>query len=41
MKGGSISGNTATANGGGVYNTEGAVFNSPGGSISGNTPNNY
>lgn len=37
MSGGEITGNTATTQGGGVYNTATATF-TPGGTVSGNTP---
>ena len=37
---GSVTGNTATTNGGGVFNAKGAIYSQPGGTVSGNTPDN-
>ncbi len=37
---GSVTGNTTTQKGGGVFNTSGSVYAQPGGSVSGNNPDN-
>lgn len=37
---GSVTGNTAKTNGGGVFNAKGAIYSQPGGTVSGNTPDN-
>ncbi|GGR54059.1 hypothetical protein GCM10008959_14540 [Deinococcus seoulensis] len=37
---GSVTGNTTTRNGGGVFNTSGSVYAQPGGSVTGNNPDN-
>ncbi|MFC3834008.1 MULTISPECIES: beta strand repeat-containing protein [Deinococcus] len=40
IQSGSVTGNTTTRNGGGVFNTTKAAYAQPGGSVSGNTPDN-